>query len=125
MWRTIIGDAAVATGQDAQATAESLVGPMEPEAAAAEFESRIETISSASQTPLPVTELAVDLKLDQSQCNRWLIALEDLEQSESKLDARSDAVGGAQGAGIGASKAEMRLPMWHGKHELSAGTRQP
>ena len=30
MKRTIIGDAAVATGQDAQTTAESLVGPMIP-----------------------------------------------------------------------------------------------
>ena len=70
MWRTIIGDAAVATGQDAQTTAESLVRPMDPEAATANFESRIEAINTASQSPLPVTELAVDLKLDQSQCNR-------------------------------------------------------
>lgn len=91
MWRTIIGDAAVATGQDAQTTAESLVGPMDPEAATANFESRIEAINTASQTPLPVTELAVDLKLDQSQCNRWLITLENQLEHRRWLDAGQTA----------------------------------
>ena len=91
MWRTIIGDAAIATGQDAQTTAESLVGPMDPEAATANFESRIEAINTVSQTPLPVTELAVDLKLDQSQCNRWLITLENQLENRRWLDAGQTA----------------------------------
>ena len=91
MWRTIIGDAAVATGQDAQTIAESLVGPMDPEAATANFESRIEAINTASQAPLPVTELAVDLKLDQSQCNRWLITLENQLENRRWLDAGQTA----------------------------------
>ena len=91
MWRTIIGDVAIATGQDAQTTAESVVGPMDLEAATANFESRIEAINTASQTPLPVTELAVDLKLDQSQCNRWLITLEDQLEHRRWLDAGQTA----------------------------------
>ena len=41
MWRTIIGDVAIATGQDAQTTAESVVGPMDLEAATANFESQV------------------------------------------------------------------------------------
>ena len=91
MWRTIIGDAAIATGLDAQTTAESLVGPVDSETATANFESRIEAINTASQTPVPVTELAVDLKLDQSQCNRWLTTLEDQLKNRRWLDAGQTA----------------------------------
>ncbi len=91
MWRTIIGDAAVATGQDAQTTAESLVAPVGTEAATADFESRIEAINNVSQKPISVTELALNLKQDQSQCNRWLIALEDQLENRRWLDAGQTA----------------------------------
>ena len=87
MWRTIVGDAALATGQDAKTTAESLVAPVDPVSATMNFESRVEAINTAAQTPLAVDNLALDLEQDQSQCNRWLGTLENQLKNRRWIDA--------------------------------------
>ena len=91
IWRTIIGDTALATGQDAQTTAESLVAPVDPMSATANFETRVGAINTAAQTPIAVAELAFDLKQDESQCNRWLNALEDQLENRRWIDAGQTA----------------------------------
>ena len=70
VWRTIIGEAAIATGQDAKTTAESVTAPVDPQIATANFESRIEAINTVAQAPVAVAELSLDLEQDRSQCNR-------------------------------------------------------
>ena len=52
IWRTIVGDAALATGQDAKTTAESLLAPVDPISATTNFESRVEAINSAREPRL-------------------------------------------------------------------------
>ena len=91
MWRTIIGDAALATGQDAQTTAESLIGPVDAKSATSNFESRVDSINTAGQKPVAVTKLALDLKEDQSQCNRWLSTLETQLKNQKWIDAGQTA----------------------------------
>ena len=91
MWRTIIGDAALATGQDAQTTAESLIGPVDAKSATSNFESRVDSINTAGQNPVAVTKLALDLKEDQSQCNRWLSTLETQLKNQRWIDAGQTA----------------------------------
>ena len=87
IWRTIVGDAAVATGQDAKTTAESLLAPVDPISATTNFESRVEAINSAAQAPVVVADLALDLEQDQSQCNRWLSTLENQLKNRRWIDA--------------------------------------
>ena len=87
IWRTIVGDAALATGQDAKTTAESLLAPVDPISATTNFESRVEAINSAAQAPVVVTDLALDLEQDQSQCNRWLSTLENQLKNRRWIDA--------------------------------------
>lgn len=87
IWRTIVGDAALATGQDAKTTAESLLAPVDPISATTNFESRVEAINSASQVPVVVADLALDLEQDQSQCNRWLSTLENQLKNRRWIDA--------------------------------------
>lgn len=91
VWRTIIGEAAIATGQDALTTAESIAAPADPEAASANFESRMEAINTVAQAPMAVAELALDLEQDQSQCNRWLKVLDDQLQHRKWIDAGQTA----------------------------------
>ena len=91
MWRTIIGDAALATGQDAQTTAESLIGPVDAKSATSNFESRVDSINTAGQKPVAVTKLALDPKEDQSQCNRWLSTLETQLKNQRWIDAGQTA----------------------------------
>ena len=91
IWRTIIGDTALATGQDAQTTAEALVAPVDSVSATANFETRVGAINTAAQTPIAVAELAFDLKQDESQCNRWLNALEDQLENRRWIDAGQTA----------------------------------
>ena len=91
IWRTIIGDAALATGQDAQTTAESLIGPVDAKSATSNFESRVDSINTAGQKPVAVTKLALDLKEDQSQCNRWLSTLETQLKNQRWIDAGQTA----------------------------------
>ncbi len=87
IWRTIVGDAALATGQDAKTTAESLLAPVDPISATTNFESRVEAINSAAQAPVVVADLALDLEQDQSQCNRWLSTLENQLKNRRWIDA--------------------------------------
>ena len=87
IWRTIVGEAALATGQDAKTTAESLLAPVDPISATTNFESRVEAINTASQAPVVVADLALDLELDQSQCNRWLSTLENQLKNRRWIDA--------------------------------------
>ena len=87
IWRTIVGDAALATGQDAKTTAESLLAPVDPISATTNFESRVEAINSAAQAPFVVADLALDLEQDQSQCNRWLSTLENQLKNRRWIDA--------------------------------------
>ena len=87
IWRTIVGEAALATGQDAKTTAESLLAPVDPISATTNFESRVEAINTASQAPVVVADLALDLEQDQSQCNRWLSALENQLKNRRWIDA--------------------------------------
>ena len=91
VWRTIIGEAAIATGQDALTTAESIAAPADPETASANFESRMEAINTVAQAPMAVAELALDLEQDQSQCNRWLKVLDDQLQHRKWIDAGQTA----------------------------------
>ena len=87
IWRTIVGEAALATGQDAKTTAESLLAPVDPISATTNFESRVEAINTASRAPVVVADLALDLELDQSQCNRWLSTLENQLKNRRWIDA--------------------------------------
>ena len=87
IWRTIVGEAAVATGQDAKTTAESLLAPVDPISATTNFESRVEAINTASRAPVVVADLALDLEQDQSQCNRWLSTLENQLKNRRWIDA--------------------------------------
>lgn len=87
IWRTIVGDAALATGQDAKTTAESLLAPVDPISATTNFESRVEAINSAAQAPVVAADLALDLEQDQSQCNRWLSTLENQLKNRRWIDA--------------------------------------
>lgn len=87
IWRTIVGEAALATGQDAKTTAESLLAPVDPISATTNFESRVEAINTASQAPVVVADLALDLEQDQSQCNRWLSTLENQLKNRRWIDA--------------------------------------
>ena len=87
IWRTIVGDAALATGQDAKTTAESLLAPVDPISATTNFESRVEAINYAAQAPVVVADLALDLEQDQSQCNRWLSTLENQLENRRWIDA--------------------------------------
>ncbi len=87
IWRTIVGEAALATGQDAKTTAESLLAPVDPISATTNFESRVEAINSAAQAPVVVADLALDLEQDQSQCNRWLSTLENQLKNRRWIDA--------------------------------------
>ena len=87
IWRTIVGDAALATGQDAKTTAESLLAPVDPISATTNFESRVKAINSAAQAPVVVADLALDLEQDQSQCNRWLSTLENQLKNRRWIDA--------------------------------------
>ena len=87
IWRTIVGDAALATGQDAKTTAESLLAPVDPISATTNFESRVEAINSAARAPVVVADLALDLEQDQSQCNRWLSTLENQLKNRRWIDA--------------------------------------
>lgn len=87
IWRTIVGEAALATGQDAKTTAESLLAPVDPISATTNFESRVEAINTASRAPVVVADLALDLEQDQSQCNRWLSTLENQLKNRRWIDA--------------------------------------
>ena len=91
VWRTIIGEAAIATGQDAKTTAESITAPVDPQIATANFESRIEAINTVAQAPVAVAELSLDLEQDRSQCNRWLKVLDDQLKQRKWIDAGQTA----------------------------------
>ncbi len=91
VWRTIIGEAAIATGQDAKTTAESVTAPVDPQIATANFESRIEAINTVAQAPVAVAELSLDLEQDRSQCNRWLKVLDDQLKQRKWIDAGQTA----------------------------------
>ncbi|MAV55244.1 MAG: hypothetical protein CMJ28_04735 [Phycisphaerae bacterium] len=91
VWRTIIGDGATATGLDAKSTAEAVSTPVGDDEATQDFESRIGAINAVAQAPVEVSRLALDLDQDRSQCNRWLIALDDQLENDRWIDAGQTA----------------------------------